>query len=295
MIYKSTARKIFLIFDIIILGFLSLTCLLPFINLLAVSFSGSTAVAAGEVKFWPVDFTTYSYQFALQGGKFLKAMLISFERVFLGVATNLILMVITAYPLSKPKEKFKGRGFYIVFFVITMLINGGLIPTYLIVVKLGLKDSIWSLILPGALPVYNMIILMNFMRGLPDEIEEAAMIDGAGTFRILWQIVLPLLKPALATVGLFCLVGHWNDWFSGMLYMSKPEGYPLQTYLQTLLQNFEQIMQRSSGDYATLLSRMNTRTGRAAQLFLGALPVMLVYPFLQKYFTDGLVLGSVKG
>lgn len=295
MNYKSTSRKIFLGFDVIILVFLSLTCLLPFINLLAVSFSGATAVAAGEVKFWPVDFTTYSYRFALQGGKFLRAMMISFLRVLLGVSTNLVLMIITAYPLSKPKEKFKARGFYIVFFVITMLINGGLIPTYLIVVKLGLKDSIWSLILPGALPVYNMIILMNFMRGLPDEIEEAAMIDGAGTFRILWQIVLPLLKPALATVGLFCLVGHWNDWFSGMLYMSKPEGYPLQTYLQTLLQNFEQIMQRSSGDYATLLSRMNTRTGRAAQLFLGALPVMMVYPFLQKYFTDGLVLGSVKG
>lgn len=295
MVYKSTSRKIFLGFDLLILAFLSLTCLLPFANLLAVSFSGATAVAGGEVTFWPVDFTIYSYQFALQGGKFLRAMMISLLRVFLGVSSNLILMIITAYPLSKPKEKFKGRGIYMVFFLITMLINGGLIPTYLIVVKMGLKDNIWSLILPGALPVYNMIILMNFMRGIPEEIEEAAMIDGAGTFRILGQIILPLLKPALATVGLFCIVGHWNDWFSGMLYMSKPSGYPLQTYLQTLLQNFEQIMQTSSGDYAALLSRMNTRTGRAAQLFLGALPVMMIYPFLQKYFTNGLVLGSVKG
>ena len=160
---------------------------------------------------------------------------------------------------------------------------------------MGLKNSIWSLILPGALPVYNMIILMNFMRNMPEEIEEAAMIDGAGTIRILVQIILPLLKPALATVGLFCMVSHWNDWFGGMIYMSKPEDYPLQTYLQTLLQSFEQIMQKSSNDYAAVLAMMNVRTGRAAQMFLGALPIMLVYPFLQKYFTQGLVLGSVKG
>ena len=295
MAYKSKARKVFLIFDIIMLSLLSLTCVLPFVNLLAVSFSGSTAVAGGKVTFWPVDFTTYSYEFALKGGKFFKALLISIERVILGVGVNLILMIITAYPLSKSKEKLKGRNIYMIFFVITMLINGGLIPTYLLVVKLGLKNSIWSLILPGALPVYNMIILMNFMRNMPAEIEEAAMIDGAGVFRILVQIILPLLKPALATVGLFCMVSHWNDWFGGMIYMNKPDDYPLQTYLQTLLQSFEQIMQKSSNDYATLLSMMNVRTGRAAQMFLGALPIMLVYPFLQKYFTQGLVLGSVKG
>ena len=222
--------------------------------------------------------------------------MISIERVVLGVGVNLILMIITAYPLSKSKEKLKGRNIYMIFFVITMLINGGLIPTYLLVVKLGLKNSIWSLILPGALPVYNMIILMNFMRNMPAEIEEAAMIDGAGVFRILVQIILPLLKPALATVGLFCMVSHWNDWFGGMIYMNRPENYPLQTYLQTLLQSFEQIMQKStSGDLAVLLSMMNVRTGRAAQMFLGALPIMLIYPFLQKYFTQGLVLGSVKG
>ena len=295
MEYKSNARKIFLLFDILILTLLSLTCILPFINLLAVSFSGSAAVAGGRVSFLPVDFTTYSYEFALKGGKFFKALIVSAQRVILGVGANLLLMIITAYPLSKTKEKLKGRNIYMFFFVLTMLINGGLIPTYLLVVKVGLKNSIWSLILPGALPVYNMVILMNFLRGLPEEIEEAAMIDGAGVFRILVQIMLPLLKPALATVGLFCMVGHWNDWFGGMIYMNRPEDYPLQTYLQTLLQSFEQLMQKSSNDYATLLSMMNVRTGRAAQLFLGAIPIMLVYPFLQKYFTQGLVLGSVKG
>lgn len=278
-----------------VLALLSLTCLLPFLHLLAVSFSSSAAVSAGEVGFIPVDFTLYSYEFALKGGKFFAALWVSLKRVVLGVVVNLVLMILTAYPLSKTKEKVAGRNIYMAFFVVTMLINGGLIPTYLVVVKLGLKNSIWSLILPGALPVYNMIILMNFMRGLPEEIEEAAMIDGAGPFRVLLQIILPVLKPALATVGLFSIVGHWNDWFSGLIYMNKPADYPLQTYLQTLLASFEQLMQKSGTDYTKLLSMMNARTGRAAQLFLGAIPIMLIYPFLQKYFTKGLVIGSVKG
>ena len=140
-----------------------------------------------------------------------------------------------------------------------------------------------------------MIILMNFLRGLPEEIEESATIDGAGPIQILVQILLPLLKPALATVGLFSIVGHWNSWFDGIIYMNDTANYPLQSYLQTLLLNFEQIMLRASTDYTQLLAMMNVRTGRAAQMFLGAIPILAIYPFLQKYFTTGLVLGSVKG
>lgn len=206
-------------------------------------------------------------------------------------------MILTAYPLSKTRKQVTGRSVYMVYFVITMLVSGGMIPTYLVVTGLGLKDTIWALVLPGAVPVYNMIILMNFMRGIPEEIEEAAAIDGASPFQILVKVLLPVLKPALATVGLFCIVTHWNDWFSGMIYMNNPNNYPLQTYLQTLLQSFEQLLRSSQGaqDIQALLVQMDARTGRAAQLFLGAIPVMIIYPFLQKYFTKGLVLGSVKG
>lgn len=293
--YKSLSRTIFNVFNVMILIITSLLCILPFINLLAVSFSGSAAVSAGLVNFWPIDFTTKAYEFALKGGRFFTALIVSTKRVAIGVTMNLVLMVITAYPLSKSKLKLTGRNYYMGFFVITMLINGGLIPTYLVVNKMGLINSIWALILPGALPVYNMIILMNFMRGLPEEIEEAAMIDGATPIQILIKVVLPVLKPALATVGLFCIVGHWNSWFDGIIYMNDTAKYPLQSYLQTLLQNFEQIMQKSGTDYTKLLSMMNARTGRASQLFLGAIPIMLIYPFLQKYFTKGLVIGSVKG
>lgn len=292
---SSLGRRMFHAVNYTILIITSLICILPFINLLAVSFSGSAAVSAGEVVFWPVDFTTKAYEFALTGGEFFRALWVSIERVVLGTLVNLVLMVLTAYPLSKTKDKVMGRGIYMGFFVVTMLFNGGLIPTYLIVVKTGLIDSLWALILPGALPVFSLIILMNFIRGLPEEIEESATIDGAGSVQILLRILLPLLKPALATVGLFSIVGHWNSWFDGIIYMNNPVHYPLQSYLQTLLLSFEQIMQRSSNDYTQLLAMMNARTGRAAQLFLGALPILAIYPFLQKYFTTGLVLGSVKG
>ena len=285
------------VFDVLLtigLGIICVTCVLPFVHLLAVSFSSSSAVAAGKVGFLPVEFTTSSYEYVITGGRFLHAMAISLERVVLGTLLNVALMVLTAYPLAK--DDLPGRGFLSGFFVLTMLIGGGMIPTYLLVSGLGLKDTIWALILPGALPVYNMIILMNFIRGLPHELEEAAWIDGANPFQTLIQISFPLLGPSLATVGLFCMVGHWNDWFAGMIYMSNPMNYPLQTYLQTLLVDFEKLLQSdTSGNIQDILSKMNARTGRAAQLFLGALPIMCVYPFLQRYFTKGLTLGSVKG
>ncbi|HIT00600.1 MAG TPA: carbohydrate ABC transporter permease [Candidatus Faecaligallichristensenella faecipullorum] len=293
--YTTPARKAFLVFNYLFLTVTSLVCILPFIHLLAMSFSSSSAVAAGRVAFWPVEPTLAAYEFALKGGEFTQALWISIQRVVLGVAVNLVLMIITAYPLSKSKQKLAGRNIYMAFFVITMIINGGLIPTYILVVNLGLLNSIWSLILPGAVPVYNMIILMNFIRGLPEEIEEAALIDGAAPIVCLVRVLLPLLAPSLATVGLFSIVNHWNDWFSGIIYMQDSSRYPLQTYLQTLLRDFEEILRLAQGDYTQIISMMNARTGRAAQLFLGALPILLIYPLLQKHFTTGLVLGSVKG
>ena len=293
--YSPASRKAFMVFNVIVLTLVSLTCILPFIHLLALSFSSSSAVAAGRVGFVPIDFTTAAYEFALRGGKFTDALWVSVKRVVLGTAVNMVLMVLTAFPLAHTKEKLAGRNIYMAFFVVTMIIGGGLIPTYILVVNLGLLNSIWALILPGALPVYNMVIMMNFMRGLPEEIEDAALIDGADVFQTLFRIILPLLTPSLATVGLFSIVGHWNEWFSGLIYMQNSNMYPLQTYLQTLIRDFEEILRMAQGDYALLLSMMNARTGRAAQLFLAALPVLAIYPFLQKYFTSGLVLGSVKG
>lgn len=291
----STSSKLFVIFNYVFLSVLSLLCLLPFVHLLAVSFSSSPAVSAGQVTFIPIDFTLSSYEFAMRGGKFMAAMWQSVKLVFLGTLVNLIMMILTAYPLSKRKDELLGRNIYMTFFVITMIVSGGMIPTYLTVVNVGLKDSLLALILPGALPVYNMVILMNFVRSLPIELQEAAKIDGASEIEVLFKIVLPLLKPALATVGLFCIVGHWNNWFGGIIYLNDTAKYPLATYLRSLLVDMESIIRNSNGNYTEIISQMNARTGRAAQLFMGMIPVLLVYPFLQNYFTTGLTLGSVKG
>lgn len=292
---KSAGQKIFLIVNYLILSIAGLLCLLPFINLLAVSFSSSSAVAAGSVTFWPREFTLSSYEYVMHSAKFIKAFLISLKRVGLGLVLNMFVMICTAYPLSKGKKQLYGKTFYTWYFVITMLIGGGMIPSYLVIVKLHLIDTIWALVLPGALPVSNMIILMNFFKSTPEELEEAAQIDGAGMWMTLWKVVLPISKPGLATVALFSIVGHWNSWFDGLIYMNNPNHYPLQSYLQTLVISPEKMLQVSGGDYTKLLAMINARTGRAAQLFLGALPILMVYPFLQKYFSGGLLLGSVKG
>jgi len=263
--------------------------------LLAVSFSSGAAVLTNAVFFLPVDFNIDAYIFAFQNGRFMTALWISVQRVGLGLAVNLCLIVLTAYPLAHSKDRLMFRNIYMAFFVFTMIFNGGLIPTYIVVTRLGLLNSMWALVLPTALPVFSMIIFMNFVRSLPDELQESAMIDGAGQLTILNKIMLPVLKPCIATVTLFSIVAHWNDWFSGLIYMQNPLNYPLQTYLQFLLLRFEDLMRLASGDMVQVLARLNMQTGRAAQLFMGALPVLIIYPFLQKYFTTGLVLGSVKG
>lgn len=292
---KTFASRLFTILNTVILIILGLLCLLPVLHIFALSLSSSNAVSAGEVLFWPVEFTLSSYEFAIKDSQFLRSFLISVERVVLGVTINVIMSVITAYPLSKNSNKVHGRNVYIVYFFVTMLIGGGMIPTYLVVAKTGLIDSIWALIIPGALPVYYMIIMMNFMRGIPAELEESALIDGASPLQILFKVLLPVLKPSVATITLFCIVSHWNDWFGGLLYMNKTSNYPLQTYLQSLLTNFDTLLKQNSMNYVELIKRMNARTGRAAQVFLASLPLLVVYPFLQKYFTKGLTLGSVKG
>ncbi|MCL2361538.1 MAG: carbohydrate ABC transporter permease [Defluviitaleaceae bacterium] len=295
MIYKSTSKRIFDTFNYLFITLVCLSCILPFVHLLAVSFSSTLAVQTNSVIFWPVDFNLYAYEFAFSNGRFLAALWVSIQRIALGLLVNLLLIILTAYPLSHNKSKLHGRNIYMAYFVFTMIFNGGLIPTFIVVSRLGLLNSLWALVLPGALPVFSMIILMNFIRNLPEELQESAMLDGAGSIKILYKIMLPLLKPCLATVALFSIVGHWNDWFSGLIYMRNPANFPLQTYLQFLLLRFEQIMMMAGGDAASALARMNVQTGRAAQLFMGAVPVLIIYPFLQRYFTTGLVMGSVKG
>ena len=294
----SPSRKHFLVINYNVLTIVSLMCILPFINLLAISFSDKTAVAANAVSFWPVGFNTAAYEFILGNDQFLRALWISVQRTVLGVLVNIILIILTAYPLSKSTQDFRLRNVFSWFFVVTILFSGGLIPTYMVVKYTGLMDTIWALVLPGAVQVFNMLVVMNYMRSLPKELEEAAYIDGAGHFQTLFNVILPVCTPTLATVTLFSFVGHWNSWYDGMIYMNTVDKYPLQTDLQTIVINPEAFFRNAtniSAELGNFLNLVSARTTNAAQLFLATIPILCVYPFLQKYFTTGLVMGSVKG
>lgn len=293
----STSRKVFMTFNVIVLVFLAILCIFPFVNLLAISFSSREAVVANRVTFWPVEFTWDSYRFILSNNQFLNSLWVTVQRTAIGVPLNMLLVILTAYPLSKSKKEFRFRSFFAWYFVFTTLFHGGLVPTWLIVNYTGLLDSIWALIIPSAMNVFNTLVVMNYMRSLPKEMEEAALIDGAGPLQVLTKVVLPVCKPTLATVALFSFVFHWNSWFDGMIYMRRVELYPLQTYLQTMIINPEAFFRNAtnaSSVAAQFAQLVNARTTGAAQLFLAILPIMCIYPFLQKYFTKGLVLGSVK-
>ncbi|GAD13918.1 binding-protein-dependent transport systems inner membrane component [Geobacillus kaustophilus GBlys] len=244
------------------------------------------------VGFWPVDFTLDAYEKTIGNENFLRSLWNSFLRVVLGTAISMAVMLCAAYPLSKSDKAFRGRKIYMWFFVFTMLFHGGLVPTYMVVTKLGLTDTIWALILPSAVSSFNLILLVNFFRtSVPKSLEEAALMDGANHFTIFWKIYLPISVPAIATISLFTMVFHWNSWFDGMIYMSDVKHYPLSTFLQTII--VQQDFTKMSVDAETL-QNLSERTVKAAQIFIAALPMLIVYPFVQKFFVKGIVLGAEK-
>lgn len=287
------------LFDVFNYAFLlasAIVCIFPIIHVLAVSLSSSTAAAAGLVKLWPVDFTLKSYQYALSKPQMINSFFVTLKRVGLGLLLDMILTVLAAYPLSKERKDLFGRNMFAWYFFMTMIFSGGLIPWYMTIKQLGLTNTIWALVLPGAVPIFNVIILLNFFRQLPKEISESAIVDGAGHWTILWKIFIPLSKPALATLTLFVCVGHWNAWFDGMILMSSPDNYPLQTYLQSIIVTTDpSYLLSATKEELQDLAAISDRTLKASQIFIAAAPILCVYPFLQKYFMKGLVMGSVKG
>ncbi len=279
--------------NLTVLALLAALCLFPILHILALSFSSAAAAASGRVAVWPVEFTLQSYQFVLDNPAFGKSFIISLLRVLVGTPVNMILTILVAYPLSRPRDKFRARDFFAWFFIITVLFSGGLIPWYMVIRQTGLIDKFWALILPGAVPVFNVILLANSFRTIPKELEEAAAMDGAGHWTVLFKVLLPLSLPVLATVTLFVAVAHWNSWFDGLILMNSPDKYPLQSYLQTVVVNPDPRMLTERD--LDLLKIISNRTTRAAQIFIAMIPILMVYPFLQRYFTSGIKLGSVKG
>ncbi|WP_214627508.1 carbohydrate ABC transporter permease [Paenibacillus agaridevorans] len=290
---RTNTKYIFPVVNGTILGILALTCLAPLVHIFAIAFSDNNEVVKGAVTLWPKSFTLSSFNFVLERQEFWQAFGVTLKRIAIGLPLNMLLTIITAYPLSKESLTFRPRTFYVWFMFFTMLFAGGLIPTYMLVRQLNMLDSIWALVLPGALQVYNVILLLNFFRQLPKEISEAAYMDGAGHWQTLWKIYVPTSMAALATLILFTVVGHWNAWFDGMIYMNMPEKYPLQTFLRTVI-TMPDFKYLKADDWKNLQS-ISDRTTRSAQIIIASVPILLVYPFLQKYFVKGIVLGSVKG
>lgn len=291
----SMGRKVFLAVDVIVILLLCLICMVPLLNLLAYSFSASQPIIENKVFLWPKEFTLKAYQYVLESKEFWSSVSVSVKRVLLGVPLNTLLTILVSYPLSKDERQFKARKYYVAYMLTVMLFNGGLMPTYYIVSKTKLIDTVWALIIPGAVPIFNCIVLMNFFRGIPSELEESAKLDGASQWQILWRIFIPISKPSLATIILFSLINHWNSWFDGLIYSNHTTNYPLQSYLQTLVTSTTEILAQGDVKAIAKLVDINDTNMKAAQIFISVIPLMLIYPFLQKYFTTGLTMGSVKG
>jgi len=280
------------IVSITVLVILALMCILPLWYTLCVSLSDKSAAAAGMVGLWPVGFNLTSYKSILGDVKFFNSFWISVQRVALGTSAELIVTLLMAYPLSKTVKQLPLRDVIMWFLVFAMLFSGGLIPWYQTMKTLKLTNNIWGLVLGNSLPIFNVILVMNYFRNLPKEIEEAALIDGAGPWQIFLKIYLPLSKPVIATVALFSMVYHWNEFFNGLVLSTRQAYYPLQTYIQQMIvvintanMNQDQIQQ---------LNEISNQTLNAAKIFIAMIPILLIYPFLQKYFIQGITLGSVK-
>mgnify|MGYP000055932766 CR=1 FL=1 len=299
----TPARKVFVFFLFLFFLLVCLACLIPFIHVLALSFSSKVPSMQHVVTLIPLTFheetqsiqvgiDLSSYTYLMERDEFKDAFLVSVVRVALALVASITVIALAAYPLSKNNREFAGRTIYSWLIMVTMFVSGGLVPLYLTIQNMGMMNTIWALVIPGCASPFLIMLLLNFFRGIPKALEEAASLDGAGHFRIFLLIYLPLSLPSLATITLFIVVNNWNAWFDGMIYMSSPKNYPLQTYLQTMIaSSSQQMMTRAR---AELLKNISDRTVKSAQIFLAAVPMLILYPFLQKFFMSGMVLGSVK-
>lgn len=292
---KSVTSKIrvAVIYGIVIL--LGLLALFPLWNVFCMSFSSAMAVAGNRVTLWPVEFTTAAYEKILIDDQFWRSFLISIFRVIFSLILNMVLIVLMAYPMTRTKEEFRARNIYMKLMIFAMIFSGGMIPTYLVVRKLNLINTIWALVLPGAVPVFSIIMTMNFFNGIPRALEEAARIDGANPMQVLLRVYVPCSKPVLATVALFSIVGNWNDFMSGLIYTTKIKNYPVMTYIQSLTIDMAELT-KTSQDVNLLESLMEVsgKNLNAAKIVVAVIPLLLIYPFLQKYLITGMVMGSVK-
>ncbi|WJH33392.1 carbohydrate ABC transporter permease [Paenibacillus sp. CC-CFT747] len=264
----------------------------PFLNAVANAFSSNRAIQTGLVTIFPIEWQWDAMKTVLGDKQVIRSLGVTVYITVIGTALNMIFTILTAYPLSR--RDLKGRTLFMNYMIITMLFGGGLIPFFLLVKALGMLNTLWSLMIPGLISAFNVIIMKTFFQGIPDELREAAIVDGCGNIRFLLRIVLPLSGASMATIGLFYAVGHWNSFFNAVLFINNPDYYPLQVKLRNIL-----LLAQMDTSLETLQQQNQLHvieeSLKSATVVFATLPILIVYPFLQKHFVKGAMLGSIKG
>ncbi|WP_246002272.1 carbohydrate ABC transporter permease [Allorhizocola rhizosphaerae] len=287
----SRGYRVFQVFNGIILTIVVVVTLYPFVNIVARSFSEEGYIRSGQVNLIPKGFNITTYRIVASDPTFW----VNYRNtvVYTVVATVIAMFMTTTYAYVLSKKHLRGRGLLIGLAVFTMFFSGGLIPHYVLITSLGMKNTIWAIVLPNAISVFNLLVMKAFFESLPVELEEAAAVDGMSTYGILWKIVLPLSKAVIATMVLFYAVSFWNSWFSAFLYMDRIDLFPVTVYLRNLIAGATGASQTggvTSDDVTAAAANIQSVT-----MVLTTVPILLVYPFIQKYFVSGVMLGAVKG
>lgn len=290
---ETKTDRAFNIFNIVFLAIVALLVIYPLVFVLSASLSNPQYVLSGELWLWPKEFTLDAYEKVFKNEDIINGFVNTLKYTVFGTILNVIMTILAAYPLSR--RDLKGRGFIMAFIVFTMFFSGGLIPTYLLIRDLGMLNTFWVMIIPNAVAVWNIIIMRTFFQSIPHELEESAMIDGAGNFKILWSIVLPLSFPVIAVMVLFYSVGHWNSYFQALIYLQDQDKFPLQLILrQILIQGQTDDMIKATSE-SFLAQQLSVEGLKYAVLIVANLPMLMLYPFLQRYFVKGVMIGSLKG
>lgn len=290
---QTLGSRVFTVCNYCVMAIFALSCIYPLWYTLCLSVSAKEATSAGMVTLWPIGFNLRSYQEIMRDRAFFNSFWISVQRVALGTAFTLTVLIMLGYALSRHKRAFGARNFFMWTVIFCMVFNGGTIPWFLCMKEYGMLDSIWGLVLCGSLPMFNVILMMNFFRNLPSDVEEAAVVDGAGPWRILWGIVVPCSLPVIATVTLFVSVEYWNEFFQGLVLSGTEKHYPLQTYIKQLVVNIPTGTMLTREELIRL-TQLSNRSLNAAKVFITMIPMVVIYPFLQRYFITGIMLGAVK-
>lgn len=295
-INQGKGYRIFSVFNILLMILICLMIIFPLYYMLIVSISDGAAIMSGQVNFLPVGFSLRAYRAAFKDANFIKSYWNTVVITTCGTTVNLLMTTLFAYPLSR--SDLMGRKLLMKIAVFTMFFTGGMIPSYMLVNSLGMNNTYWALILPGAINVYNATIMRTFFEGIPMDLTEAAYVDGANDVRILWQVILPLSKPILFTLLLFYAVGHWNGFFSALLYLSDKSTYPIQMFVRSVVFSGDTLaMSMASYNSSTEMGAelLSEEGAKYAIILLSMVPILVVFPFVSRYFKSGVMIGAVKG